>query len=177
MPWNREGQRTKQSAKETITNQARKVLLFHYLDQELVSYLVLWAQSTTKDYIRAEHKLYLKVSHFTSHFTTCHVFWAYLYSAGTQDGNLTPAGWPILFCGPTQEPVLAAANTWKNRKRCGKKCRWMDRKGKNKQGMAVRVACMARYWPTPGLKGRTFKLCVLTRWNFNFCVRSSPSHA
>ena len=33
---------------------------------------------------------------------------------------------------------------------------------------------MAIYWPTPGLKGRTFKLCVLTRWDFNFCVRSSP---
>ena len=24
---------------------------------------------------------------------------------------------------------------------------------------------MAIYWPTPGLKGRTFKLCVLTRWD------------
>ena len=23
-------------------------------------------------------------------------------------------------------------------------------------------------------KGRTFKLCILTRWDFNFCVRSSP---
>ena len=33
---------------------------------------------------------------------------------------------------------------------------------------------MAIYWPTPGLKGRPFKLCVLTRWDFNFCVRSSP---
>ena len=33
---------------------------------------------------------------------------------------------------------------------------------------------MAIYWPTPGLKGGTFKLCVLTRWDFNFCVRSSP---
>ena len=33
---------------------------------------------------------------------------------------------------------------------------------------------MAIDWPTPGLKGRTFKLCVLTRWDFNFCVRSSP---
>ena len=28
--------------------------------------------------------------------------------------------------------------------------------------------------PTLGFKGRTFKLCVLTRWDFNFCVRSSP---
>ena len=40
--------------------------------------------------------------------------------------------------------------------------------------MAVSVACMAIYWPTLGFKGRTFKLCVLTRWDFNFCVRSSP---
>ena len=33
---------------------------------------------------------------------------------------------------------------------------------------------MAIYWLPPGFKGRTFKLCVLTRWDFNFCVRSSP---
>ena len=32
---------------------------------------------------------------------------------------------------------------------------------------------MAIYLPTPGFKGRAFKLCVLTRWDFNFCVRSS----
>ena len=28
------------------------------------------------------------------------------------------------------------------------------------------------YIPTPGLQGRTFKLCVLTRWDINLCVRS-----
>ena len=33
---------------------------------------------------------------------------------------------------------------------------------------------MAIYWLTPGFKGRTFKLCVHTRWDFNFCVRSTP---
>ena len=33
---------------------------------------------------------------------------------------------------------------------------------------------MAIYWPTQGFKGRTFKLYVFTRWDFNFCVRSSP---
>ena len=33
---------------------------------------------------------------------------------------------------------------------------------------------MAIYWLTPGFNGRTFKLRVLTRWDFNFCVRSSP---
>ena len=40
--------------------------------------------------------------------------------------------------------------------------------------LAVSVACMAIYLPSPGYKGRTFKLCFLNRWNFNFCVRSSP---
>ena len=39
---------------------------------------------------------------------------AYLYSAGTKHRNLHPAGWPVLFCGSTQELVLATANTGKN---------------------------------------------------------------
>ena len=38
---------------------------------------------------------------------------AYLYFAGTLYENLHPAGWSILFCGPTQELVLVTANTWK----------------------------------------------------------------
>ena len=42
------------------------------------------------------------------------------------------------------------------------------------KSLAVSVACMAIYWPTPGFKGRTFKLCVLNRWDFNFWVRGSP---
>ena len=33
---------------------------------------------------------------------------------------------------------------------------------------------MAIYWRTPGFKGRTLKVCVLSRWDFNFCVHSSP---
>ena len=32
---------------------------------------------------------------------------------GHSNGNLHPAGWPILFCGPIQELVLAKANTGK----------------------------------------------------------------
>ena len=42
-----------------------------------------------------------------------------------------------------------------------------------KKSIAVSVACMAMYRPTAGFKGRTFKLCVFHRWDFNFCVRSS----
>ena len=61
-------------------------------------------------------------------------FGAYLYSAGTQNRNLRLAGWTILFYGPRQEPVLVTANTGKTRERYWKKCRWMDRKGRNYQG-------------------------------------------
>ena len=50
---------------------------------------------------------YFQVCHFTSHHTTKSGFSAYLYSAGTQHGNLHPAGWPILFCRPTQEPCVS----------------------------------------------------------------------
>ena len=77
--------------------------------------------------------LYLQVIHFTSHRTTSHVFLAYLFSAGTQHGKLHPAGWPILFCGPTQEQVLATANAGKKQERFWKKCTWMDWKGRNKK--------------------------------------------
>ena len=40
--------------------------------------------------------------------------------------------------------------------------------------MAVSVACMAIYRSTPDFQGRTFKLSVLTGWDFHFCYRSSP---
>ena len=135
---------------------------------------MLWARSTTKDYIKAEHKLhstsklfisqviipqvilvsslvaalssvsheglhqswkqtsfYLKVSHFTSHYTTSHafiLFLAYLYTTGTQHGNLHPARWPSLFCGPTQEPYVSHSQHRKNRERFWKKCWRMDRR-------------------------------------------------
>ena len=69
--------------------------------------------------------LFLQVIHFKRQHDTSRVFCccffffilAYLYSAGTQHGNLHPAGWPILFCRPTQEAVLATANT--GRKKTG----------------------------------------------------------
>ena len=77
--------------------------------------------------------LYHQVIHFTSHHNT--FFLAYLYSAGTQHGNLHLAGWPILFCGPTQEPCVSHSQHRRNRDRFWKKkSRWMDRKGRNKKG-------------------------------------------
>ena len=70
--------------------------------------------------------------HKSLHPKSC--FSAYSYSAGTQHGNLHPTGWPIVFCGPTREPELATADTGKKLEEIWKKCRWMDRKGRNKQG-------------------------------------------
>ena len=91
------------------------------------------------------------------------MFGAYLYSAGTQHGNLHPAGCRILFYGSTQDPVLATANT-------GKIWRGLEKmqvnglekqKWSRKNSLAVSVAFMAIYWPTSGFKVKTYKLCVL----------------
>ena len=43
-----------------------------------------------------------------------------------------------------------------------------------KKSLAISIASMALYQPTLGFKVRTFKLCLLNRWDFNFCVHSSP---
>ena len=55
--------------------------------------------------------------HKLSYHKSCFLnfFLANSYSNSIKHGNLQPAGWPILFCGPTQEPVLATANARKNR--------------------------------------------------------------
>ena len=79
--------------------------------------------------------LCLQVIHFTSHHTTSHVFWAYLYSAGTQHGNLHPAGCDLFYsAGLHRNHVLVTANTGEIGTGFGKKCRWMDRNGWNKPG-------------------------------------------
>ena len=71
--------------------------------------------------------------------------------------------------------VLATANTEKS----GEILEKMQvngpegQKQARKKSLAVSIAGMAIYQPTPGFKERTFQLCVLTRWDFNFCVCSS----
>ena len=55
--------------------------------------------------------LYL-VIHVTSHHTTSYISFEPIYiPRACNTANLPPAGWPILFCGTTQEPVVATANT------------------------------------------------------------------
>ena len=67
---------------------------------------------------------------------------------------------------PTQEKIR---RFWKNADE------WTRRvEISKKKSLAASVVSMAIYWPTQGFKGRTSKLCVLTRWDFNFYVHSSP---
>ena len=90
------------------------------LDGELVSKLVCALSPVNHKGLHqgwTQTSLYLKVIQSTSHHTTSHVFRAYLYSVGTQHGNLHPARWPILFCGPTQEPCVSQSRHRKNRER------------------------------------------------------------
>ena len=121
--------------------------------------------------------LYHQVIHFTIHHTTSHDFFvvAYLYSAGTHHGNLHPAGYQFYSAGLHRKHVLAIANTGTIGRDFGKNAgEWAASVeiSNEEKSLTVSVACMAIYWPTPGFKRRTFKLCVLTRWDFNFCVRS-----
>ena len=130
---------------------------------------MLWAQSTIKDYIRAEHKIQSISKLFipqviipqvsTSLFpqTTAQIlstiserktrktntcFGAHLYSATTQHGNLYPAEWSLLFCGPTQEPVVATANTGKLGRGFGKNAgvSWATETGKGRVKTEVVVS-------------------------------------
>ena len=142
---------------------------------------MLWAQSVTKDYIGAEHKLQSISKLFSPQVIIPQVFFssndssnsihsfgtqnqknsntcfgAYLYSVGTQHRNLHPTGWPILFCWPTQEAVLATGKT-------------REKFGKNAGEWTGRVEISEE--EIPGSK-RSLYGYILT--NFNFCVRSSP---
>ena len=54
---------------------------------------------------------------FFLHHATSHIFLPYLYSVGTQRGNLPLAEWPILLCGPTQEPCVSHSHNRRNRER------------------------------------------------------------
>ena len=111
---------------------------------------MLWAQWTTKDYIMAEDKLHSISKLFISQVMIPQVmlllFLSYLYSAGAQHGGLHPAGWPILFCEPTEEPVLATANTGKAQESFGKNAgEWTRRVKISKEETPGSKCCMYGY--------------------------------
>ena len=73
--------------------------------------------------------------------------------------------------------MLATANTGKTRERLWKNAgEWTGRAeiSSSKKSVAVDEARMAIYGPAPSSKGRPFEFWVLSRWVFNFCIRSTP---
>ena len=94
---------------------------------------------------------------------------------GTQHGNLHPAGWPVLLCGPTQKPCVSHNQHRKNWERFWKKCRWM--KGRNKQGRNPWQYTQHVWLYTDllqALKGERLRSVFSSDGTLNFCVRVSP---
>ena len=100
---------------------------------QLVSYLVLWAQSTTNDYIRAEHKLHFVSKLFSSQVIIPQVmFCEPIYIPRALDtGTCLRQGDLFYSAGLHRNRV---SENQENRERFWTKCRWMDRKSRNKQG-------------------------------------------
>ena len=103
------------------------LFIFRRPQHGLVSQLVLSAQSTTKEYIRAEQKLHPITKLFISQvivlqvmFFSLYVFRGHSQQEPASGSHLflfcrpTQEPAPILFCGPTQEAVSATSNTRKN---------------------------------------------------------------
>ena len=69
-----------------------------------------------------------KSSYHKSCFFCFCFFWGLFLFRGHSAREMPLVGWPILFCGPTQEPCVSHSQHRRNRERFLKKCRWMDRK-------------------------------------------------
>ena len=141
---------------------------------------MLWAQSTTKDYIKAEHKLHSisklcisQVSYHKSWFLSLFIFRRHL----AQEPPSSKVTYFILraYTGTG----VSHSQHGKKLGEVWKKCRWMDRKVEiRKKSLAVSVACIGICWSTPGLKlvkWRMFKLCVLIGWDFKFLSPQLPT--
>ena len=100
-----------------------------------VSWLMLWTKSTTKDYIRAEHNLHSIPKLFISQVIIPQAFFLSLFIfRGHSVREPASSRVTCLLCGPTQEPRVSHSQYRENRERFLKKCKWMDRKSRNKQG-------------------------------------------
>ena len=102
---------------------------------QLVSYLVHWAQSTTKDFIKAGHKFHSISELFISQVIIPQViFFQPIYiPRALNPGTCLRQGDLFYSAGLHKNHVLATANTG-NRETFWKKCGWMDWTSRNKQG-------------------------------------------
>ena len=121
--------------------------------------MVLRAQSTTKGYIRAEHKLHSVSKLFISQviiaqvmfFQPIHIPQALSMGTCIRQGDL-------FYYADLRKKKSSGEILEKMQVNGPEGLKWA-----RKKFLAVSVACMAIYWPTPGFKVRTFKLCVLIR--------------
>ena len=144
--------------------------------------LVLWAQSATKDYIRAEHTLHSIFKILISQVIIPQVMFKkfFFFSLFIFRGHSTrePASGSVTYFILRTYTGIGASHSQHMKN-------WGEVLDKNagertggyklvrKKSLAVGVGRLAIFWPGPGFKGRTFQLCVLNRFDFNFCVRGS----
>ena len=102
---------------------------------------MLSAQSTTTDYIRAglhqgwtQTSFYFQVIHFTSHHTTSHVFEPIYIPRALDMGTCIQQGDLFYSVGLHKNRCWPQPTQEKIRRGFGKKYRWIDQKGRNKQG-------------------------------------------
>ena len=130
-----------------------------------MAWLVLWAQSTSKDYIRAEHKLHSVSKLFISQVIIPQVMFLNLFifrGHSAREPASSRVAYVILraYTGTGVSHSKHRKNSGEilEKKNAGK---WTKRVEVRKKSLAVSVAYMSVYWPTSGFKRRTFKLCVL----------------
>ena len=109
------------------------------------------------------------------------------------------AGWPILFCGSTQEPASVVCDDGQGdlfysvdphrnlhqpqltREKLGRSFgeknegEWIGKvEFRKKEIPGSKWRMRAVIWPTTSFKGRTFQIWILNWRVLNFCVRSTP---
>ena len=133
------------------------------------------------DYIRAEHKLHPICRLFISQVIIPQVMFFFFFSLFIFRGHSTrePASSRLTYFILRAYTGTSVSQS-QHRKKSG------DVLEKNADEWAGRVEISEEeitgskrstygcILTTSGYKGRTFKLCVLTRCDFNFCIRNSP---
>ena len=109
---------------------------------------MLSAQSTTKDYIRAEYKFHSISKFFISQVIIPQVMlFEPIYSPqALNTGTCLQQGDLFYSAGLHRNHELATANTGEIGRGLGKKCSWMDLKGRNKHSMYGYILTYSRLY-------------------------------
>ena len=142
--------------------------MFHETHKDLlVSWLVLWAQSTKKNYIRAKHKFHSITESFISQVIIPQVL-CFLEPIDIPRAHSTrkPASSRVtIYSAGLHRNQLTQENLRKLwEKNAGE---WTGRVEISKEEIPGSKCNVYGYthWPTPGFKRRISKLCVPNRWD------------